>query len=248
MDDAVIDVDGAVMQYQATVRRYKTAIEGLSTLSRSLEIQMRKMDAVMRPIVLANGISKVPDEVLARIFECIYEPWPEYPYRNTTPGELRKVCKRFKRVADSQLSLMRDFSSKMPIGWIKAHLNQQTQLGLRVGIDERNTYNSNIIPAFAKRLAPHAHRWEELRFFHSGSTSEIKQTYRKFMSLDLPRLERLTLWSRDWKAADKIYSTWTVPKLRRVVLNVDNDGMPMELPGKSNILECDLVVTGSGLI
>jgi hypothetical protein len=229
---AIINVDEAVMQYQTTVRRYKIAIEGLSNLSRSLEIQMRKLDAVMRPVVLANGIGKIPDDVLARIFECV---------GGLTPRKLRTVCKRFKEVADSLPSLRCEFSSDMPIRWTKAHLNEQARLGLRVRIDKRNAGNREAIAIFAKTLAPHAHRWEELRFFHVDFSDKVNQPYRELKSLDLPRLEQLTLWSENWKAADKIYSTWTVPKLRRVVLN---DGVAMELPGKSNILECDLVIKG----
>jgi hypothetical protein len=245
MDDAVINVDGAVMQYLATVRRYKIAVEGLSSLSRSLETQMRKMDAVMRPIALANGISKVPDEVLARIFECIYEPWTKM---GPEPEDLRLVCKRFKRVADSQPSLRRDFSSKMPIGRIKARLNPQAQLGLRVEINEHSSYSdesATTIAAFAKALVPHARRWKDLRFFHVETTDRVKQAYEAFKSLELPRLERLTLWSRNWKAADDIYSTWTVPKLRTVVLN---DGVPIKLPGRSNISECELVIKDNDVV
>jgi hypothetical protein len=241
---AIISVDEAVMQYQTTVRRYKIAIEGLSNLSRSLEIQMRKMDVIMRPVVVANGIGKIPDDVLARIFECVNEPWPADFYRRLTPGKLRTVCKRFQEVVDSLPSLRREFSSKMPIGGIEGHLNEQAQVGLRVEISGRSCYSdkrADAVAAFTMTLAPHAHRWEELRLFHAGSTNRMKQAYENLKSLVLPRLERLTLWSENWTAADKIYSTWTAPKLRRIVLN---DGVPMKLPGESNILECDLVVEG----
>jgi hypothetical protein len=242
MNDAITSVDGTVTQYQTTVRRYKLALAAFSSLSRSLEMQLRRMDAIMRPIALANGISKVPDDVLARIFECIYEPWPKEPYARPKPEDLRLVCKRFKRVADFQLLLRHDFSSKMPIGRIERVINQQVQAGLRVEINEHSCYSNQSadnIAAFAKTLVPLAHRWEDLRFFHVKPTETITQAYEKFKSLDLPRLERLTLWSENFAVADDIYSTWTVPKLRSVVIY---DGVPMKLPGKSNILECELII------
>jgi hypothetical protein len=97
--------------------------------------------------------------------------------------------------------------------------------------------------AVVKTLVPLAHRWEDLRFHHIEDTDNWKQVFEKFKSLDLPRLERLAIWSENWEAAEDIYSTWTMPKLRRVIFN---NGVPKELPGKSNILECDLVIESYG--
>jgi hypothetical protein len=110
-----------------------------------------------------------------------------------------------------------------------------------VEIDGRRNskQSADKIATFAKALVPFAHRWEDLRFHHIGPTAKTKQAYENFKSLDLPRLERLAIWSEKWEAADDIYSTWTMPKLRRVIFN---NGVPAKLPGKSNILECDLVI------
>jgi hypothetical protein len=130
----------------------------------------------------------------------------------------------------------------MPIGRIERRLNQQAQIGLRVKIGQHSEHSDNsadYIVAFTKTLVPLAHRWEYLQFYHIKHTDEIKQAYENLKSLNLPRLERLAIWSEDWEAADDIYSTWAMPKLRKVILN---NGVPMELPRKSNILECDLVI------
>jgi hypothetical protein len=102
----------------------------------------------------------------------------------------------------------------------------------------------NVVSAFADVLIPHAHRWEELHLFHIDHTQAAEQAFDKFKSLNLPRLERLVLWSREWDATDKICSTWTLPNLRRIIVH---NGVPMELPGKANLLECDVVLEGCNI-
>jgi hypothetical protein len=99
----------------------------------------------------------------------------------------------------------------------------------------------SITSAFADALIPHAHRWEEFHFFHLKYPRTMEQVFDRFRSLDLPRLERLVLDSQQWDDTDKLYSTWTMPNLRRIV---SHDGIPLELPGKAGLLECDIVLEG----
>jgi hypothetical protein len=73
----MIDAEVTIRQYQSTARRYKMALTALASMKNSLKIRLVEMNFVMKPVVLAHGISTIPDEILARIFECIYEPWSE---------------------------------------------------------------------------------------------------------------------------------------------------------------------------
>jgi hypothetical protein len=128
----------------------------------------------------------------------------------------------------------------MPIEKLRERLDGCGQVGLRVKISDQRIgwYLHSAISAFADVLIPHAHRWEELHFFHFNYMQEAKQACDKFKSLNLPRLERLVLWSREWDATDKLYSTWTMPNLRKIEFH---DGVPLKLPG-TGLLECDIHV------
>jgi hypothetical protein len=214
-------------------------------MSSSLKEHLAEMNYAMKPSIRSRGISKIPDDILARIFECIYEPWATDSEVYPELDDLRLVCKRFQQVADLQPSLRRNFTSTMAIKKIENRLDRCGQMGLRVKIlDHSYETDARMITAFADALTPHAHRWEELHFFHIKSTQAVEQAFDKFKALNLPRLERLVLWSQDWDAADSIYSTWTMPNLRRIVIH---DGVPLALPGKADLSECDAVLEGDDI-
>jgi hypothetical protein len=217
------------------------ALAALSSMKNSLKRQLGEMTYTMKPVVLAHGINTIPDEILARIFECTDNQWSE-DAELPQPEHLRLVCKRFRLVFDSQPSLKRRFTSGKPIKNIKNRLDGCGQVGLCVKIDTRSIKPHSAIGAFEEALITHAHRWEELHFLRIAHTREARQVHAlpdEFKSLNLPRLERLVLWSAKCDAADRLYSTWTMPNLRRIVFH---NGVPLGLPGKADLLECDLVL------
>jgi hypothetical protein len=68
------------------------ALTALSSMKNSLKRRLDEMNLVMKPVVIAHGINTIPDEILARIFECIYDPWPEDDvYFQLRPEQLRLV-------------------------------------------------------------------------------------------------------------------------------------------------------------
>jgi hypothetical protein len=129
----------------------------------------------------------------------------------------------------------------MPVKVFKKRLDECGQVGLCVKIDTRFTGPYSVFDAYADVLNPHAHRWEELRFYQVSGYEEAKLAYDKLKSLNLPRLERLVLWARIWNSRGNTYSTWTMPNLRRIVFRGD---VPLDLPGKADLLECDIVLKG----
>jgi hypothetical protein len=126
----------------------------------------------------------------------------------------------------------------MPVNNLKRRLDECGRVGLQVKIPSHYSRDMhNVISAFADALIPHAHRWEEFHFFHLSLPRTLEQVFDRFKSLNFLRLERLVLESQQWDATDKLFSTWTMPNLRRIV---SHDGIPWELPGKAGLLECDI--------
>jgi hypothetical protein len=53
------------------------ALTALSSMKNSLGRKLAEMTYTMKPVVLAHGINTIPDQILARIFDCTDEPWPD---------------------------------------------------------------------------------------------------------------------------------------------------------------------------
>ena len=237
MENIKNNADGAIKQYQSTIQRYKLALKVLSDMSRSLEIEMLKMESSMQPVVLARGVSKIPDELLAAILCSVFEPWDtEHGRFKPRPEELRLVCKRFKHIVDTQPSLRCYLDSTMTGGEAERCLTRSGTVGLKIHLDNGQPHFAPFVDA----VLPQAHRWQEIHFdYRHSSGPKVMQAYQKLKNLNLPLLQKLVLRnSTKRNAAESIYSTWTTPNLTRVVFHGET---PRKFAGKTNLLECELV-------
>ncbi|TDL16266.1 hypothetical protein BD410DRAFT_844545 [Rickenella mellea] len=127
----------------------------LNRIKIDLANKIRNVQKWCAPYVLEDGIKRIPDEILAHIFEAGHQMpgHPEFAVR------ISHVCSRFRQVSLRTPLLWTRLSSKHPNDQTEAYLTRSVQSDLQVTLSD---LPADKLRSFLQRCSPHSGRWSRL--------------------------------------------------------------------------------------
>lgn len=177
-----------------------------------------------------RNIKMLPDEILLPIFKQAYASLASSPLyipserSNLLVKRVSHVCRRFRRLALSCPELWAVIHSSQPIGEVAmfAERSQDVPLSIMIYGKDHTRFGSDMseedLRQFMEILAPHQHRWRELRITSTPSRT-IAQLMREVQQhvVSLPMLERIRVhrykWDSDFDERCDM-RLWHAPNLR----------------------------------
>lgn len=173
----------------------ESTLSDLSKASKccSKAIQDRKINIAMH-----DGLRKIPDEILLRIFELGY-------YAHSSPGPnsfpsryaicLTHVSRRFRAVAFKLPVLWSSISDKHSLAQANAYTQRSKQGPLQISFNESRTKTD-----LSDIIVRNAHRIVDLHSYSSEKKYKLIERLEKEAengAIEFPRLDTLHLWNTD---------------------------------------------------
>ncbi|TDL19255.1 hypothetical protein BD410DRAFT_443114 [Rickenella mellea] len=191
----------------------RVCLKAVEEAQRLLKERLRFLRRLSKPPVLEDGIGRLPDEVLAIIFEtghCI-----NVGNRRQFGLTVSHVSRRFRRVSLQTALLWTHFQNTYGEIQVREFISRSGQLDLTVDL-----CTSRISERVFKLLCEHSHRWCSLHILNSG----IGPVMTKLGTPNFPRLRQLSY------CYEIDISTWSMPMLSHV------EGWRRILPDKTSLL------------
>lgn len=140
-----------------------------------------------RRVVLAHGLSSLPDDILRLIFAEVTDALGRRSW--TTPFRLSSVCRRFRSVVVSSPSMWSFVSTDaLKREAIDLCLRRSCNVGLSLEIQG----GRNVADDFYILVKRHCERWESLDI-HLREDSDLDGVFSDMQPIALPRLKDMTI-------------------------------------------------------
>lgn len=210
----------------------KAAILGLKELRKALrsllnyaDYSIYKIQDALSPLVLCDGLSVVPDDILALIFEKAFEaaPW--------STSSLAAVNRRFRNVALSLPRLWSILPEQNGKHTFDLYLARSKDVGLTVDL-------RNALSWYGKEMMQRTHRWESVAITHRDIQGINLQI------LSFPRIQNISVelsyaggtsgWVEEFKLE------WELPALRHLTFQNATPALPPSVLANLTSLELKL--------
>ncbi|TDL16263.1 hypothetical protein BD410DRAFT_902122 [Rickenella mellea] len=138
----------------------KLCMEALNSIRSRLTKRIRDLQKRCKPSVLADGIERIPDEILAGIFESGHQTSEHSKF----PLRVSRVSRRFRQVSFRTPSIWTRLSSRHPGDQIEAFISRSGQCDLHVELWDPPL---DELRSSLKLIAPHSCRWSSIWVFNN---------------------------------------------------------------------------------
>ncbi|TDL20746.1 hypothetical protein BD410DRAFT_354974 [Rickenella mellea] len=201
--------DEPLLSLRQLLEDSKRCMSTLTKITESLGRKMRRLEKRTMPLVLADGIRRLPDELLANIFTLGHLSTTKQDSDVSTIGGdyalrgVSHVSHRFRQVSLKTPILWSRLSVLYPDSKMQAFLSRSGQVDLE--IDTYHPYISNFKNKL-KTLGAFSHRWSRLLILDRG-------TERVMQKLGLTKFPRLRHLYHEHRIAS---TTWQMPLLSHI--------------------------------
>ncbi|TDL21201.1 hypothetical protein BD410DRAFT_899027 [Rickenella mellea] len=177
-------VTGQLLTFLQAIEETKACMDVLNEAQRRLSKRLRRLRRLSKPLVLQDGMNRLPDDVLAIIFEMTHHFSGDGP--NQFAVCLSHVSRRFRSVALATPLLWTTIRNNYGENQIREFISRSGRLDL----DIKMPLNSGI-ESFLTVLKDTSHRWRSLEIVED----EAQYFMEELGMTDLPRLRHITyLW------------------------------------------------------
>ncbi|TDL21213.1 hypothetical protein BD410DRAFT_840682 [Rickenella mellea] len=170
-----------LLTFMNAIEEARTCMRALNEAQRRVGKRLRCLRRLGKPLVLEHGIKRLPDEVMAIIFEMGRHFIGGGPYEFGVC--VSHVSRRFRRIALATPLLWTAIRDSYPENQIREFVSRSRQLDLVVGMTVHSSARS-----FLKALKNTSHRWSSLDIIEDNADYLME----KLGITDLPRLRQLT--------------------------------------------------------
>ncbi|TDL14010.1 hypothetical protein BD410DRAFT_297932 [Rickenella mellea] len=199
----------------------KRFLASLDSVKQRLTKEIRKLQRRCAPLLLEDGIKRLPDDLLSHIFKIGHDITDYCDFALA----VSHVSCRFRQVSLRTPRLWTRVSIEYPSEQIDVFMSRSGQLDLE--ISERFSLDFSDSCRFFKLLAPVSTRWSSLTIISDRS----KEIIRKLDITNFPRLRRIYKPSASLFGVD--LSSWHMPSLSIVEVDVSQFtqlcAVPMQL-------------------
>ncbi|TDL14907.1 hypothetical protein BD410DRAFT_155278 [Rickenella mellea] len=151
---------------QCSLVESKLCMAALDAIKARLAKKIRKMQRRCAPLVLEDGIQRIPDEILAHVFEAGHQMSAHSQFAL----RLSHVCGRFRRVSLRTPLLWTRLSSEHPSDQTEAYLTRSGQMDLQVTLSDHpgDEFRSSL-----QLMGTHSDRWSRLLLLMDPDDQEI---------------------------------------------------------------------------
>lgn len=225
--------------------RYKFVRNTLSSLSRIADTRVRELEAAAIPAALEQGMTKIPNELLAHIIEATCEDGALGASPSSSASScdaaicLSHVCRRWRELSFKIPGLWTKLGCSMTKSQLDAFLQRSKNAGLDIDLAGSEECRLDCL---LDTITPHSTKWRSLRV-DCTTLRSTRTRYAKLASchLDLEALGSLSLIHPDatetfrqayraqrngdeFNAVSDLhirdefhfYESWNVPNLRRL--------------------------------
>ncbi|TDL21199.1 hypothetical protein BD410DRAFT_307904 [Rickenella mellea] len=218
---------GPLSAFLRAIEGARVCMKALNEAQRRLGKRLRRLRRLSKPLVLEDGIKRLPDDVLAIIFEMGRHFNEDDPYQFAVC--VSHVSHRFRSVALATPSLWTTISDSYGENQTREFISRSGRLDL----DIKMPHNSSI-ESFLEALKDTSYRWSSLEIIEQ----ETEDVMMQLGMTDLPQLRYLTY------ACPVELSAFSIPRLSQV------EGWWWVLPAEScllsNITHVDFRLSGEG--
>ncbi|TDL21210.1 hypothetical protein BD410DRAFT_840679 [Rickenella mellea] len=193
---------GNLSTFLDAIEEARKCISALNEAQRQVGKRLRCLRRLSKPLVLEDGIKRLPDDVLAIVFELACPLIEDDPSQSAVP--LSHVSRRFRSVALSCPSLWTSIYDRYGDNMIREFISRSGRLDLDV-----NIHSSSRMESFLKLMKDTAHRWSSL----DPINCDLESLMKDLGITDLPRLRHLTYISPVELSTD----TFSLPNLSQIV-------------------------------
>ncbi|TDL13679.1 hypothetical protein BD410DRAFT_797560 [Rickenella mellea] len=149
-----------------SLEEFKLCMAALDTIKVRLAKKIRNLQKRCTPLVLEDGIQRVPDEILAHIFEAGHHmsEHSEFAVR------VSHVCGRFRQVSLRTPLLWTRLSSEHPSDQTEAYLTRSGQMDLQVTLAD---HPGDKFRSFLQLMGTHSDRWSRLLLLMDPDDQEV---------------------------------------------------------------------------
>ncbi|TDL19275.1 hypothetical protein BD410DRAFT_805878 [Rickenella mellea] len=181
--------------------RARACLKATDVIREHLRRKLRALRRVNMPLVLEDGAKRLPDEVLAIIFEKGFIMDGSQFSLNVS-----HVSRRFRRISIQMPLLWTRFEQTYSEGQIREFISRSGQLYVDVDVDGLSNVTASQTESFLQLLGENSHRWSSFYIPESG----IESAMTRFGITNLPRLRHLA------HTCQVNLSTWSMPALTHV--------------------------------
>lgn len=231
--------------------RAKGARVVLGAMTRSLEGVIEQLQKDLRSLTPRHEFLKLPDELLAVIFEdAAYESHESHATSVRCSIRISHVCKRFRVIALRTPGLWINVSDTQTPELLDTLLSRSSPSGLQVAFGcIVGCRKDHANPNFLRTLTLHTERWKEVTIGNhllvesdANPVEELK--HEAYRNLELPALEQLNLTAPDDVTSSVLednyhfYTSWITPRLR--TLTAENF-VPRFIPKALALTSCHII-------
>ncbi|TDL16267.1 hypothetical protein BD410DRAFT_902123 [Rickenella mellea] len=184
----------------------KLCMEALNSVKTGLAQKIRNLQKCCTPLVLEDGIQRIPDEILAHIFEAGHQMLPQSDSKFAI--RVSHVSSRFRQVSLRIPLLWTRLSSDHPVDQIEAYLSRSCQSDLQVTIFEVSGHPDDKFRSAVQLMGPHSGRWSTLHLIVDPDSLGIID---EAVSTHFPRLRSIY---HQWNLVPSSLG-WDMPSLSR---------------------------------
>lgn len=194
LDAAVRTLQSGMDAFASAEREARQAAEALSQIQSRLAKRMSNIVQTRCSVKMARGLSLLPDDVLALIFETTASSDHPFPSGSCwkTPFRLACVCRRFRGVAVQTPSIWSYVATGMNSDALDACLRNSRNRPLSVNL---LSVKGNDWNEFFKTVTPHSPRWVRLAIRYTpimaASMQELASAFEGLSGLRTLVVERL---------------------------------------------------------
>ncbi|TDL19265.1 hypothetical protein BD410DRAFT_876856 [Rickenella mellea] len=203
----------------------KLCLEALKEVKCRLGKKIRHLQRRAIPLVLEDGIKRLPNELLAHIFEAGFQMTEDSEFS----VRVSHVSRRFRDISLRTPRLWTRLSTDFGLAQIHAFLCRSTYFDIHVEIAGSPR---SVVESFVRMLAPHSGRWSRLT--HRGDETESSWIFQDLDLFDFPRLRYICHYF--WMDI----SALNLPMLSHIA--VENVCDPLDLPIPSQLTCVDLLL------
>lgn len=187
-----------------SLKESKLALAALNGIKSNLGKKIRRLQRRAVPLVLEDGIKRLPDEILAHIFKMghLTTDYSEFSLR------VSHVSHRFRQVSLRTPILWARFSTLLPDDQIEAFISRSARLDLHLSTYWSQDSPLSEIELFLSRLGEHSNRWSTLVLYNH----DVLSTMQALGFTDLSRLQAI-----EHHLFDASWSSWNLPSLSGLI-------------------------------
>ncbi|TDL18044.1 hypothetical protein BD410DRAFT_513226 [Rickenella mellea] len=152
----------------------KTCMVALQDIRHRLCRRIRTLQTRCTPLVLSDGLNRLPDEILAKVFEMGHNLSEDYDFSLT----VSHVCHRFRAVALKTPSLWTRLYTNVAPPLTSAFISRAGRVNVDVTFSSKISWPRKLKPDTINKnldiLRPTADRWYRLRFQSMPSKSQMQ--------------------------------------------------------------------------